>query len=159
VKLHSATKERVPEGSARIVNWPPGIDIYDYLPDIDGLITDYSSIFYDFLALRSQPAVIYAFDLEDYLAKDHTLLYPFEDNVVGLWAHSFDELCDTISRGLRQPEPDARRADEIRRKFWGDDPGIASARIHNFVRARLANAPSLEPLVINRRSREQDIGR
>jgi len=159
VKLHPATKDRTPEGSARIVTWPPGADIYDYLPDIEGLITDYSSIFYDFLALRSQPAVIYAFDLEDYLAKDRTLLYPFEENVVGLWAHNFDELCDVISRGLRQPEPDAWKADEIRRKFWGDDPGIASARIHNFVRARLANAPSLEPLVINRRSREQDIGR
>ena len=137
VKLHSATRDRVPHGFDRIRPWPPGVDVYNYLGEFDGLITDYSSVLYDFLAVRTQGAVIYAFDLEEYLAKDRTLLYPFEENVAGLWARSFDDLCGLIERGLGHLEVDSHKAEVIRDKFWAGG-GMASPKIYQHVRSQLA---------------------
>ena len=137
VKLHSATRDLIPTGFDRILPWPAGVDLYNYLGELDRLITDYSSVLYDFLSLRSRGAVIYAFDLEEYLARDHALLYPFEENVSGVWARNFDDLCQLLARGLREADVDDSQAEAIRRKFWDSDGGTASSRICDYVRARM----------------------
>ena len=137
VKLHPATRDALPAGFDRIVPWPPEVDLYNYLGDFDGLITDYSSILYDFLALGGRGAVIYAFDLDEYLARDHALVYPFEDNVAGIWARSFDDLCQLLAGGVREAGFDDSKAEAIRRKFWDSGGATASSRIYDYIRARM----------------------
>ena len=137
LRLHSASRDLIPNGFDRILPWPSGVDLYNYLREFDGLITDYSSILYDFLAVRSRGAVLYAFDLDEYLARDHALLYPFEENVAGVSVRSFDDLCKLLARGLREAHFDDSKAEAIRRRFWDSGGGAASSRIYDYVRARM----------------------
>ena len=55
---------------------PGDIDTNDLLSAVDVLITDYSSIFFDFLP-TGRPIVFYAFDLEDY-AENRGLYFDME---------------------------------------------------------------------------------
>ena len=136
VKLHAATRDLIPRGFDRILPWPAGVELYNYLGEFDLLITDYSSILYDFLAIRRSGAVIYAFDLEEYLARDRALLYPFVDNVAGAWAQCFDDLCGLLAHGL-QTDLDDSKSEAVRRNFWDYDGGMASPKIYDYVRSRM----------------------
>ena len=51
-------------------------DVYPLLPLIDLLVTDYSSIFFDFLYLN-KPIVFFPYDYEKYIRKDRNLKYDY----------------------------------------------------------------------------------
>lgn len=117
--------------------WPNEVDFNTYLPDFTGLITDYSSVLYDYLLVRDRGAILYVFDMDEYLSKDRNLSYPFDENIAGLRVDSFGDLC----RALR--EGDALTADHeadvlrIREKFWGGSARPASPAILAYVEERL----------------------
>jgi Putative glycosyl/glycerophosphate transferases involved in teichoic acid biosynthesis TagF/TagB/EpsJ/RodC len=94
-KLHPSDQARLPslDGSKRIHLVPSGIDIYPALRYTDALITDYSSIFFDYLLL-DRPIVFYPYDLEDYQKFSRTLYDPYDDVTPGPKACS--------ARGLRK---------------------------------------------------------
>jgi CDP-glycerol glycerophosphotransferase (TagB/SpsB family) len=138
VKLHPRTKERVPAEFDRIRPWPAGVDFQTRLHDFDALITDYSSVLYDYLAVRSSGAVLYTYDLDEYLRTDRTLLYPFVENTAGLRVGSFDALCEAIERGSATALVDEADLLRVRRLFWGGEVGEASPRLFDYVTARLA---------------------
>jgi hypothetical protein len=93
LKLHPFSAASVAEAVEEydnIVVWPQELDLYPVLADMDCLITDYSSLLYDYVAFADSGVVIYAFDYDRYVAQDRDLAFPLEDNIVG-------------SRGLLRP--------------------------------------------------------
>ena len=55
VNLHPLVKDKVPiEGYKHIVKFPDDVDSYSFLNAVDVLITDYSSVFFDFPSRASQ---------------------------------------------------------------------------------------------------------
>lgn len=70
-------------------------DIQDLLPDIDVMVSDYSSIVYDFM-LSGRPIIYYCHDYERYLAERGFLIDYFND-LPGPFCHSFEALLDTIA--------------------------------------------------------------
>lgn len=68
-------------------------DINITLSVVDILITDYSSVAFDFLALK-RPIIYYAFDLEKY-SKDRGFYFPLEEMAGRICAQK-DEVYDTI---------------------------------------------------------------
>lgn len=60
-----------------IVSISPESDVYPLLAEVDVLVTDYSSIYFDFLLL-DRPIVFYAYDYENYVANDRSLLFDYE---------------------------------------------------------------------------------
>lgn len=70
-------------------------DINVMLKDADGLITDYSSAFFDFL-LTERPIIFAAFDLQEYMSKSRELYFNYEDAIAGPiatnWAAIFFQL-------------------------------------------------------------------
>jgi CDP-glycerol glycerophosphotransferase (TagB/SpsB family) len=136
LKLHHRTP--VPEGwgAARVKLWPADTDLYSAFPQIDALITDYSSLHYDWIFHSDRGAVLYTFDQEEYEREDRNLLYPFNENVAGWRAKDFDELVALIESGQAlQAHPDVPR---IRDKFWGNAQLPASARIVATIEERVA---------------------
>lgn len=56
-------------------------DIQELLNNIDLLITDYSSIYIDFL-LTNKPILFYAYDLNKYITKDREMYYNYYDIII-----------------------------------------------------------------------------
>ena len=94
------------------------MDVYPILPHIDVLITDYSSILYDFILMENHDVILYLYDYDDYV-KDRELFYPFDENVVGTRAMNFDELCRCIQQGDFKIDETQRKM--ILKRFWGDN--------------------------------------
>lgn len=91
-------------------------DLYPVLPFTDVLITDYSSILYDYILMDHKDVILYLYDYEDYI-KDRDFFYPFDENVVGKRVRTFDELCQCIEQEDYQINEALRQA--IIDKFWG----------------------------------------
>lgn len=71
-------------------------DATDFTPFVDMVMTDYSSIYIDFL-LTKKPVIFYQKDLDDYINKERWLLYKPEDVVIKeTVAYSFDELLEVF---------------------------------------------------------------
>ncbi len=64
-------------GYKHIKYFPGEYDTYEVLNACDGLITDYSSVFFDF-AITGKKIILYAYDKEEYLSS-RGLYMPFED--------------------------------------------------------------------------------
>lgn len=70
------------------------IDTADILPHLDLLITDYSSIFLDFILL-DKPFILYCFDMQEYM-EHRNLNYDYYIQMVWPFAHTEDELINLI---------------------------------------------------------------
>lgn len=88
----------------RIRQFPPEVDTYQLLALTDGLITDYSSVFFDYLALRRQ-IILYCADYELYKKKRGTYMelmeLPFDK------ARTLEEVIEAINRGKQYDDTEA----------------------------------------------------
>lgn len=96
VKPHYFEEDFKPEDMECIKFLPPSLDVYPILRYSDVLITDYSSVFYDFLLL-DRPIIFYSYDYEKYkqergFERDFDLFTP------GPKAKNFEELLDEIQK-------------------------------------------------------------
>lgn len=94
----------------------------DDLPDpnvllrrTDVLVTDYSSIYIDFLLL-DRPILHFAYDLEDYRS-ERGFLYEPEQAFAGPTVGTFDDLVDRLDVALSHSEAYAKRREQARRLF------------------------------------------
>ncbi|MGN8218723.1 CDP-glycerol glycerophosphotransferase family protein [Halococcus morrhuae DSM 1307] len=98
----------------RLIPLPGTADAYSILPKTDALITDYSSVYFDYLLL-DKPIVFYPFDLDDYRSKRGFYL-DYEAVTPGPIASDFDELCSSIETVLDNDEHAAERK-AVRERF------------------------------------------
>lgn len=73
------------------------IDIYPILPFTDVLITDYSSIYYDYLLMKDKQVLLFPFDYLEYVTQGRDLAFDFDKYTPGRRAYSFEELLQFIS--------------------------------------------------------------
>ncbi|MCL2023850.1 MAG: CDP-glycerol glycerophosphotransferase family protein [Oscillospiraceae bacterium] len=103
-------------------------DIIHLFPAADLLVTDYSSVFFDF-ALLERPMVFYMYDLEEY--RDETRGFYFGlDELPGPVIQTMDELISTI---VNLPLPDHKKLRAFKEKFLCLDDGEASRRVADLV--------------------------
>ncbi len=88
--IPEAFRDRLLDGSTTT------LDVNDLLFAVDLLITDYSSIVFEFSTL-GRPMLFYAYDLDDYVAS-RDFYEPFETFVPGRIVRTFPELLDAIRR-------------------------------------------------------------
>lgn len=93
------------------------VDMYTILPFTDVLITDYSSVMYDYVLMPDKSIILFHYDYDTY-TKEREFLFPIKENVIGKIVYSFDELIGVITT-------DDYKMDEIKRsqiieRFWGD---------------------------------------
>ena len=94
IKLHYYDQER-----CKIDGFPPRVhfvsdkeldDINMLLPHLDVLITDYSSVFFDFLLL-DRPMLFTPFDLDSYITDERGLYEPYREAAPGPVCMNWDE--------------------------------------------------------------------
>ena len=136
-KLHPWTKIELPD-AARYPNLrfaPKSSDVYPYLPFAHLLVTDYSSVYFDFLLL-DRPVVLFAFDEERYQAAERDLILDFDTYMPGPRARTFDALLEHLRAAPPELTPAQR---EVRRLFWGDYAGHAAEALTDKIREVLSS--------------------
>ena len=109
---------------------PASLDIYPILPYTDVLITDYSSVLYDYILMEGKSVILYLYDYQSYV-KDRSFIWPYDDMVVGQKAFDFQTLVNLIREenfGLDEAE-----RKQLLQKCWGDNLGEACKRIGLFL--------------------------
>lgn len=66
-------------------------NLYQMISNVDALITDYSSIYYDFL-LTKKPIGLAISDIEEYKKNVELLFEDYEKNIAGEYIYNFDDL-------------------------------------------------------------------
>ena len=93
------------------------VDMYCILPYTHTLITDYSSILYDYILMPDKNVILFHYDYEEYV-NSREFIFDIKDNIVGKQVYTFDNLLEVIQNNdyvINQTE-----RQRILEKFWGD---------------------------------------
>jgi len=82
-----------------LLEYAPLGDVYPLMAQCDLLITDYSSIYFDFLLL-DRPIVFFAYDLEGYLSQDRQMYFSYDSMTPGQKCRTQAELEHALSEIL-----------------------------------------------------------
>lgn len=78
VKLHNFSRDKIDYSKyQKVCPFPDDVDTYTMLNAVDCLITDYSSVFFDY-ANTKRKVILFAYDHKEYLG-DRGLYFPLED--------------------------------------------------------------------------------
>ena len=78
---------------------PSDADVYTFLSEVDILITDYSSIYFDYL-LWERPIIFFPYDLEYYRDEDRGLIFEYDEYTPGPKIFNAKELENVLSKGI-----------------------------------------------------------
>jgi len=115
------------------------VDVYAVLPFVDVLVTDYSSVLYDFVLMQGKGVILYLYDYNDYV-DERNFESPFDSNVVGPRAMNFEELLEIIDKGDYWITEDERLT--LKNKYWGESGPQASQKIASFFQSLSKNKQS-----------------
>jgi len=92
LKLHPSMNARYRISRyPNLLEYAPLGDVYPLMALSDILITDYSSIFFDFLLL-DRPILFFSYDLEQYLNQDRAIYFDYDTMTPGAKCHNYSEL-------------------------------------------------------------------
>lgn len=117
------------EGLSNVVLLPSTLDVYPILPYTDVLITDYSSVMYDYALMENKGMILYLYDFQEY-EKERNFTRPFEELVIGKRVFDFELLLAIIREGDYMMDETERKAFVL--KCWDDNIGNAIERIGSF---------------------------
>jgi len=109
-------------------------DIYAILSETDFLITDYSSIYFDYLLLN-KPIIFAPFDSDSYTANDRPLYYDYVDVSPGPKARNWDEVIKCIEALVRKRDEYEEQRLEVDRTFNAYHDGKSSERVFRAIAA------------------------
>ena len=118
-----------------------GVDAYEILPGCDVLVTDYSSIAYDFLLL-DRPIVYFVPDLERYV-EHRNVYFMLEEIAAGQIVTGIDALYELLGGPL--PAVDQERHQMLRCMLWDGYAGGAAGRIARFLVDAIDAPPGAPP--------------
>lgn len=114
------------------------VDTNDLLLVVDLLITDYSSVIYEFSTLN-RPMLFFAYDLETYAA-ERGFYQPYEAFVPGRIVRTFEELIDAIRRNDCQVE----KVQPFAMRHVGGTDGRSTDRVVDLIALERAPARALD---------------
>lgn len=107
VKLHNFSKERISYSRYQKVRpFPADVDTYTMLNAVDCLITDYSSVFFDY-ANTGKKVILFTYDHKEYL-KDRGLYFDLEDMPFPK-VRTYEELAAELHTAKDYDDKDFRR--------------------------------------------------
>lgn len=112
-------------------------DVYPLLPRADALVTDYSSIYLEYLLL-DRPVVFYPYDLDRYRDR-RGLYYDYDAVTPGPRADEFDALHAALDRTLDGVDDYGAARERVRERFFDARDGGRSAAVAALIRRRLTD--------------------
>ncbi|GAB3562153.1 CDP-glycerol glycerophosphotransferase family protein [Spelaeicoccus albus] len=127
VRVHPFTEQAIKARGLQLNVVPSEVDTNDLLGAIDALITDYSSIMFDFLPTR-KPLLLYVYDIDEY-ANNRGLYF---ENLPGKQYADIDQLRAGITTLLMNDFPVEDGRDDALGRFCAHEDGGASKRTVEF---------------------------
>jgi CDP-glycerol glycerophosphotransferase (TagB/SpsB family) len=129
LKLHPfVSKLYKNENFSHILFYEPQKDIYPVLKYTDILITDYSSVYYDFLLLN-RPIVFFDYDYEEYSSNMNGFVYDYEENAPGKKVKTQAQLEESLEEILQGEEIFKEQRKTVLNKFFTYQDDNSSQRI------------------------------
>lgn len=113
--------------NGRVLNVSGVHDISRLYCVADMLITDYSSVMFDF-ALTKKPIVIYAPDYTNYKEKQRGLIFDISAEAPGKFISNQSELAEVIISGLEEVQTVSSTYQNFIEKYCGNHPPISSRK-------------------------------
>lgn len=136
LKLHPRERLDVDLGRyPRIVSLPSDVDVYPLLSATDVLLTDYSSVFVDYLLL-DRPVVFYLYDFERY-RDERGFYYDYESVTPGPRAETFEELLAALDRTLAGADEFGDERAIVADRFFDVPAGAGAATVYSSIRGRV----------------------
>jgi CDP-glycerol glycerophosphotransferase (TagB/SpsB family) len=110
-------------------------DVQELLPFVDILISDYSSIWIDFLLL-DRPIIFVPYDLEEY-RKERGLLYHYHTITPGPKVLTNREFIEALETYLQNPENDSAKRLCIKKMFHEYEDGLSYRRIYSLIKEKM----------------------
>ena len=138
VKLHFHDQEKYKKQfSSKYIIFINDIDdIYPYLSSVDILLTDYSSIFYDFLLVK-KPIIFLPFDIARYTKDVGEFYHGYEKVTPGYKAKNWDEVIGEIKNIFKGKDRYKRKRGEINDMFNPFKDGKNSERVYQEIMTSL----------------------
>lgn len=104
-------------------------DVYLLLPFCDVLITDYSSVFFDYMLLNRR-IIFYAYDIDHYMRDERGFYFDYEElaKKIGSLATNQDELFAALFKNDNKAD-----SEKILKYFWNSYNGNSSDAIAKFL--------------------------
>lgn len=109
---------------------PDFVDTNELLSTVDLLITDYSSIFFDYL-VTEKPILFYIWDYDDY--QEERGMYLSEDELPGPTLFTIEEVADAVQDIKKISDSYRSVYQAAKNKFTSHDDGKVTARIVQYV--------------------------
>ena len=121
-----------------IRSYDTSMDVYPFLALTEMLITDYSSIFFDYLLLN-KPIVFFPYDKKQYISEDRDFLFDYDDTVPGLQVYNEQELFSAVKEILIDNNDSfVNHREESLKKAYTYRDGNSSKRIVDFILTKIA---------------------
>ena len=104
-------------------------DIYSIINNYDILITDYSSIYFDYL-LTGRPIIFAPFDLDEYLIKNRELYYDYNEVAPGPKCGSWSEVLHWIGKFQNNPSLFSKDREIVKNQFHKHQDGRNCERVY-----------------------------
>ena len=105
--------------------------VYAFLPYCDALISDYSSVFVDYLC-SGKPIVLFPYDLDAYLKSDAGLYYNFDDVAPGDICFTWEQVLDAIVSKIREETQNSKYC-KLMKLFNHYNDGCNCERVYDIV--------------------------
>lgn len=99
------------------------LDLYPILPFTSMLITDYSSIYYDYLLLEDKEILLFPYDEKEYLQSCRDFAFDYTEYTPGHRVYSFHEMLECIKNDILCP---VIERDSVLNIFWGDKKDLST---------------------------------
>lgn len=113
-----------------IFNAPKGMDISTLLCASDIVISDYSSLIFEF-SLLSRPMIFFAYDLEEY-DKERSFYYPYRDFVPGDIVVNTSEIIKSVLK--TQSDFDPEKINSFCKEFMSSCDGNSTRRVLEWIK-------------------------
>lgn len=113
-------------------------DIYASLHEYSQIITDYSSIGYDFL-ITQRPVIYFAFDIDTFEGSETTFNMPYKENCAGDITKTWEETIMSIEENYKNPQRHKELRKSILEKFFPSEYNDInnSERLTNMLKTKL----------------------
>ncbi|QJT07642.1 CDP-glycerol glycerophosphotransferase family protein [Oceanidesulfovibrio marinus] len=131
-KFHPYVQARIASNDPHVRVCASHTDPYPMLRLADALVTDYSSIYFDYLLLK-RPIVYFQYDHEAYVTRNRELMLDMDDVTPGIRTADEEALYAALAKVLDHGDPhEAERDALLARSFTHHDDG-AGKRVNQYV--------------------------